>query len=75
MVRSESAPLVSVVIPMFNEVEVLPLFVERLRPVLDGLGEPYEVVAVDDGSTQPRKMAAPTASAPTPEPTSTVDQR
>jgi polyisoprenyl-phosphate glycosyltransferase len=51
VVTSESAPLVSVVIPMFNEVEVLPLLVERLRPVLDGLGEPYEVVAIDDGST------------------------
>jgi len=35
---------------MFNEAEVLPLLVERLRPVLDGLGETYEVVAVDDGS-------------------------
>jgi polyisoprenyl-phosphate glycosyltransferase len=50
-VTDESAPLVSVVVPMFNEVEVLPLLVERLRPVLDGLGEPYEVLAVDDGST------------------------
>jgi polyisoprenyl-phosphate glycosyltransferase len=50
-VADESAPLVSVVVPMYNEVEVLPLLVERLRPVLDGLGEPYEVVAVDDGST------------------------
>jgi polyisoprenyl-phosphate glycosyltransferase len=45
------APVLSVVIPMFNEAEVLPLLVARLRPVLDGLGEPYEVVAVDDGST------------------------
>ncbi|MHC5903169.1 glycosyltransferase family 2 protein [Streptomyces sp. S6] len=41
----------SVVIPMFNEEEALPALVSRLRPVLDGLGEPYEVVAVDDGST------------------------
>jgi glycosyltransferase involved in cell wall biosynthesis len=45
------APVLSVVIPMFNEAEVLPLLVQRLRPVLDGLTEPYEVVAVDDGST------------------------
>jgi polyisoprenyl-phosphate glycosyltransferase len=44
-------PVLSVVIPMFNEEEVLPLLVERLRPVLDGIGDPYEVVAVDDGST------------------------
>ena len=44
-------PVLSVVIPMFNEEDVLPLLVHRLRPVLDGIGEPYEVVAVDDGST------------------------
>lgn len=36
---------------MYNEESVLPLLVARLRGVLDGLGEPYEVVAVDDGST------------------------
>ena len=43
--------LLSVVVPMYNEEAVLGLLVERLRPVLDGIGEPYEVVAVDDGST------------------------
>ena len=43
-------PQLSVVVPMYQEQEVLPLFVERLRPVLDGLATPYEVVAVDDGS-------------------------
>jgi dolichol-phosphate mannosyltransferase len=30
---------------------VLDLFAARLRPVLDGLGVRYEVVTVDDGST------------------------
>ncbi|MFN2563351.1 MAG: glycosyltransferase family 2 protein [Jatrophihabitans sp.] len=30
--------------------DVLPLLVERLRPVLDGIDTTYEVVAVDDGS-------------------------
>ena len=40
----------SVVVPMYDEAEVLPLLVERLRPVLDGTGAGYEVVAVDDGS-------------------------
>ena len=44
-------PVLSVVIPMYNEEEVLPFLVDRLRPVLDGIGETYEVVAVDDGST------------------------
>ncbi|MGW5239107.1 glycosyltransferase family 2 protein [Monashia sp. NPDC004114] len=43
-------PELSVVIPMFNEEEVLPLLVDRLRPLLDGMGGTYEVVAVDDGS-------------------------
>ncbi|MFC9325787.1 glycosyltransferase family 2 protein [Kitasatospora sp. NPDC057015] len=41
----------SVVIPMYNEEDVLPALVDRLRPVLDGTGVGYEVVAVDDGST------------------------
>jgi len=43
--------ILSVVVPMYNEEEVLPVLVERLRPVLDGIGEEYEVLAVDDGST------------------------
>ncbi|GAB47996.1 putative glycosyltransferase [Mobilicoccus pelagius NBRC 104925] len=30
---------------------MLPLLAHRLRPVLDGLDVPYEVVTVDDGST------------------------
>ncbi|MGC1208711.1 MAG: glycosyltransferase family 2 protein [Ornithinimicrobium sp.] len=48
----------SVIVPMFNEADVLPLLVQRLRPVLDqmvtdgALTDPrsYEVLAVDDGS-------------------------
>jgi dolichol-phosphate mannosyltransferase len=44
-------PLLSVVVPAYNEAEVLPIFVDRLRPVLDGIGESYEVLVVDDGST------------------------
>jgi dolichol-phosphate mannosyltransferase len=43
--------MLSVVVPMFNEESVLPLFARRLRGVLDEHGEPYEVVAVDDGSS------------------------
>lgn len=43
-------PHLSVVVPMFDEESVLPLFVERLRPVLDDLRASYEVVCVDDGS-------------------------
>ncbi|MFC8847163.1 MULTISPECIES: glycosyltransferase family 2 protein [unclassified Micromonospora] len=49
MTRPE--PALSVVVPMFNEESVLPLFARRLRAVLDALGELYEVLVVDDGST------------------------
>ncbi|MGH7198617.1 MAG: glycosyltransferase family 2 protein [Candidatus Omnitrophota bacterium] len=41
----------SAVIPVHNEEgSVLPLY-ERLKTVLDGLGEPYEIIVVDDAST------------------------
>ncbi|MFD9408695.1 glycosyltransferase family 2 protein [Streptomyces sp. NPDC059989] len=48
--RRQSIAL-SIVVPIFNEEEALPALAERLRPILDGCGEPYEVLAVDDGST------------------------
>jgi undecaprenyl-phosphate 4-deoxy-4-formamido-L-arabinose transferase len=44
-------PEVSVVIPVFNEEEGLPLLFKRLYPALDDLGRSYEVVFVDDGSS------------------------
>ena len=47
---SGDAPVLSVVVPMYDEEAVLPLFAGRVRPVLDALGEPYEILAVDDGS-------------------------
>jgi polyisoprenyl-phosphate glycosyltransferase len=40
----------SIVIPIYNEQESLPTLVDRLRPVLDKLDGPAEVVLVDDGS-------------------------
>jgi len=43
-------PELTVVIPMYDEEQVLSLLVDRLRPVLDGLHTSYEVIAVDDGS-------------------------
>ena len=43
-------PELSIIIPVYNEQDVLPLLFERLYPVLDKLGRSYEVVLVDDGS-------------------------
>ena len=44
-------PALSVVIPVYNEEAVLPSLFDRLYPVLDAMGRPYEVVFVDDGSS------------------------
>ena len=41
----------SVVIPVFNEEESLPPLCEKLHAVLEGLDKEYEVIFVDDGST------------------------
>ena len=40
----------SVVVPMFDEHEVLPIFYPRVREALDQLDLSYELIAVDDGS-------------------------
>jgi undecaprenyl-phosphate 4-deoxy-4-formamido-L-arabinose transferase len=45
-----AAPLVSVVIPVYNEEQVLPALFARLYPALDALGCSYEIVFVNDGS-------------------------
>jgi len=44
-------PHVSIVIPVYNEGAGLPLLFARLFPALDALGKPWEVVFVDDGSS------------------------
>ena len=46
----DTDPELSVVVPMYDEEEVLPMFFDRMRPLLDGLGISYELVVVDDGS-------------------------
>ena len=45
-----AVPSVSVIIPVFNEEEVLPTLFGRLYPALDALGRSYEIVFVNDGS-------------------------
>ncbi|MBF0135135.1 MAG: glycosyltransferase [Magnetococcus sp. DMHC-1] len=50
MIHSEKTPDISIVIPVYNEEDVLPHLFRRLYPVLDGMHRPYEVVFVDDGS-------------------------
>ena len=41
---------ISIVIPVFNEEEALPMFYEQLKETMTASGFPYEVIFVDDGS-------------------------
>ena len=43
-------PVISVIVPFYNERQVLPLCLDRLEKVLQAQGERFEVVFVDDGS-------------------------
>ena len=45
-----STPQVSVVIPVYNEEQTLPLLFARLYPALDKLGVAYEIIFINDGS-------------------------
>jgi glycosyltransferase involved in cell wall biosynthesis len=44
-------PTLSLVIPVFNEADSLELLVDEIDEALAQLGRPYEIVFVDDGST------------------------
>jgi len=43
-------PYISIVIPVYNEQEVLEILYTRLTKVMDDLGKPYEVILTNDGS-------------------------
>jgi glycosyltransferase involved in cell wall biosynthesis len=45
------ADLISVVVPMHNEVENVAALVEAIERALAGAGRPFELILVDDGST------------------------
>lgn len=44
-------PVLSVVVPAYNEADRLPPTLAAIRAHLDGAGEDYEVIVVDDGSS------------------------
>src|SRR4030042_2427392 len=42
---------ISVVVPVYNEEENLPVLIPRLMKVLEGLGSSFEMIFVEDGSS------------------------
>jgi polyisoprenyl-phosphate glycosyltransferase len=44
------ARLLSILVPMYNESEVIPVFFEAINKVLAGIGMDYEIICVNDGS-------------------------
>src|SRR3954471_15701628 len=47
----EPIPYLSLVIPCYNEQENVPTLLSRVDSALKLLGRPFEVILVDDGST------------------------
>ena len=55
-----TGPVLSVVVPVYNEAEVLPEFHRRLAAVLDQLFLPSETIYVNDGSVDPSVLVIKT---------------
>lgn len=54
--RSVKDARISVVVPVFNEEQVLPMFRERVTSTLERATPNFEVILVDDGSTDATPM-------------------
>lgn len=61
-----SGPYLSLVIPCYNEEENVPTLLQRVEASMQTLGRPYEVLIIDDGSTDgtPAMLASAAARLP-----------
>ena len=48
--RKVKKPILSIVVPVYNEEENVRLLFEKIQAVCETIGDPYEVLFVDDGS-------------------------
>jgi dolichyl-phosphate beta-glucosyltransferase len=59
--RDGGAPRLSVVVPCYNEEQRLPRTIEQIERHLDGKHASYELILVDDGSTDGTRLVMDTA--------------
>jgi glycosyltransferase involved in cell wall biosynthesis len=49
--QADRGPDISLVVPVYNEIDNIDALIDRVRATLDGMGLTWEFLAVDDGST------------------------
>ena len=59
--KNSGSPYFSAIVPFYNEEAAAPPLLQELRAVLDGMGQSYEVLCVDDGSGDGTAAALETA--------------
>ena len=47
----ETSPVITIIAPIYNELENLPILYDRISDVMDRAGQSWELILVDDGST------------------------
>jgi len=45
-----ASPVLSLVVPVYNEERNIPAFLQAVTPVLEGIGETFEILFINDGS-------------------------
>lgn len=47
----DNSPVFTIIAPIYNELDNLPILYDRIKEVLDNSGQSWELILVDDGST------------------------
>jgi dolichol-phosphate mannosyltransferase len=47
----DNSPIFTIIAPIYNELENLPILYDRIKEVMDKSGQSWELILVDDGST------------------------
>jgi len=56
-VKNSMPPLLSIVVPVYNEEKTIPLFLQTIRPVLENITKDYEIIfAMDPGTDRTEEI-------------------